>query len=161
LSNRNRSLSSRPRHPEPFPFDYDEFQEELPFTDAMHIYVSDVTSLTVDIFAKLIGDNILDAKRYELRCGMALEGVFLLGMKIIHAFVLRIDESKEDASRRGLNEGGFQRSLAFIACSMSADHSLSLSRSVLPGESALTLSSSSSRRRYSSSRLRQGRQESR
>lgn len=40
LINTNQATSSRPRHPEPFPFEFEEFEREVTLINAYHIYVT-------------------------------------------------------------------------------------------------------------------------
>ncbi len=47
LENRNNALSRRKRLPEPFPFEIQEFQEELPHINAMHIYKSKIIEFNI------------------------------------------------------------------------------------------------------------------
>jgi len=58
LENRNNALSRRKRLPEPFPFEMQEFQEELPHINAMHVYNSKIIGFNIkyiiDFFDELI-----------------------------------------------------------------------------------------------------------
>jgi serine/threonine protein kinase len=57
LENRNNVSPGRERLPEPFPFEIQEFQKELPHIDAMHRYKSEITELNIkyiiDFFKEL------------------------------------------------------------------------------------------------------------
>jgi len=58
LENKNSALSRRERLPEPFPFEIQEFQKELPRINAMHIYNSKIIEFNIkyiiDFFYELI-----------------------------------------------------------------------------------------------------------
>lgn len=58
LENRNNALSREKRLPEPFPFEMQEFQTELPLINAMHIYDSKIIGYNIkyiiDFFDELI-----------------------------------------------------------------------------------------------------------
>ena len=58
LENRNSGFSRRERLPEPFPFEIQEFQKELPHIDAMHKYTSEIIEFNIkyiiDLFKELI-----------------------------------------------------------------------------------------------------------
>ena len=58
LENRNSALSRRERLPEPFPFEIQEFQKELPHINATHIYKSKIIEFNIkyiiDFFHELI-----------------------------------------------------------------------------------------------------------
>lgn len=58
LENKNSALSRRERLPEPFPFEIQEFQKELPHINAMHIYISKIIEFNIkyilDFFYELI-----------------------------------------------------------------------------------------------------------
>ena len=58
LENRNSAFSRRERLPEPFPFEINEFQEELSLINATHIYNSKIIEFNIKYIIDLFKDLI-------------------------------------------------------------------------------------------------------
>lgn len=58
MFNKNNALSRELREPEPFAFEYDEFQKELPLVKHMHIYNSSILPFKLDTLIEFISRSI-------------------------------------------------------------------------------------------------------
>lgn len=58
LINKNSALSSGPKRPEPFPFEFDEIEEEIKLIKSTHIYKTDHKLLDIDFLKQFIGKFI-------------------------------------------------------------------------------------------------------
>jgi serine/threonine protein kinase len=58
MFNTNSALNQKPRLPEPFPFAFKELPDQLEMLSSVHIYVSQIEPLTIDLFTHLLKSSI-------------------------------------------------------------------------------------------------------